>query len=651
MIGVIKRRVPAIPRSQYQIAGGGRVVVSSEGANVNSNSLPFEYSVSGDLILNNKKLYFNSEYVDDAKVITWDEAVATSHSHSNKNYLDAINQDLSVGSDVTFQKINYGTVGSNIQGGGHLVGTASSVEYWRCRGEENKMDIYSTLNVEGTTNTNGIFNAGVLNMNNNNLWAVSNIDFNMFDDDGEMKWNTISNVDSNGLATNCHFKVGGSFEMFGTNRDFYSYNDDLNIIHYRNDWTIGSKLSLTDTAVVTDNLTVKGAFNCYELVANKVRATNGLLYVTDSDVVKYIYDGGAVIEWTNNIFQLGDILLMQNFTGESVKSKKIKITYVSSGNPKQCNYEVWNPYFNEFVHRSEIGTEYWPVPDDYFVKVDSEDESRRDAILLNPYDGGYIDFYKGVGDGVNKAITTSLGNLDHLGKAGVSGNGLYTDNAFITGEVNATKGNFTGEINIGNGAGIWGNVDAPGGRQSVPRFYSGSCKESSVFNAEDAADILEGYGSQYYNSWFVVDDNGYMTCNNADISGTINATDATISKSFKRPIQKISLDNVTNSTLNLAQGNSWLIYTTKPSGERNIYITDRKNKEDDGLTITIISRAVGTWNLDGGDSIEFYSGNKWLFRVAGGREYAVTLTYSYGLIELGRSTGWIVTGNSLSSEI
>ncbi len=181
-----------------------------------------------------------------------------------------------------------------------------------------------------------------------------------------------------------------------------------------------------------ENLTVRGSLNVYELIANKVRATNGYLYVSDSDVIKTINTNGAncwvVFEEGN--FRKGDIILLQTGNGKGgIDSARFKVVAYTEANKTFQLQKTDSSVITELKEGS------------YLVRIDSNsDDSRKTGVLLSPYDGAYIDFYKGNGTGKNPAISTSVGDLDHLGKAGVSGLGFYSDNCYLKGQFTLENG-------------------------------------------------------------------------------------------------------------------------------------------------------------------------------------------------------------------
>ena len=642
--------IPSTPRSKHyqklNFSSSNGIVVN-EGTQVDN---PFSYTSDGNLILTDKKLYFNENYIDESKVISWDNAVSIAHQHSNKTYIDTINQNLSSSVQPTFKGILCtDAINMNKQN----IWNTGTINFY----EPNKDYRISSNGAYGIS-TNVAFEAyglttrGVLNMNNNNVWGCSNIDFNAYETEGVVKWNTISNLGSLGFGFNNRITVNGNIELSGANKDIFTNNGDIALVRYKPDWSVGSQLRMKDNAVAINNLSVEGSLNCFELVANKVRSTNGRLYVSDSAVIKsivgydgpigvwvifeetifqdgdiflvqqrtstgikslkfraghmgstpntqycarlgdidvrdlkagdycvkidsivgaftidYMYDNNKVIEFNKNSFSDGEIYVCRFMNGNEAKSKTIKITYKPSLDSKQFNYNIW--YNNEWIGVNDIPSlpsmEIPKVGEMFFKEGGT---TRNTGILLDPYDGAYIDFYSGYGDGSNKDITTSLGNLNHLNISGMKGYGLYSDNAYI--------------------------------------------------------------------------------------KGKINATDAEINRMFKRPNISINLDVPSNerpNKLDFIAGNCYFIYCNQGGGEYNFQIEDPNSKDFDGVQLQVILCTEGSPEtgviIDGWNNLADTA--KELASHGGIGMTTYTFTYVYQLTVGVRRVGWVLTNTQKSN--
>jgi hypothetical protein len=296
----------------------------------------------------------------DERVAEWTAAATASHEHDNKTMLDAIDQELSTGSDVTFDDVN-------------------------------AQDVITS-------------------------WI-----------DGEQANNELNLRVGEGLNVMSAYYSGGS--------GFAVQFDDGE----------GSRPDAVRCTLplVADKLTVNGSLYCTELVKNKVRATNGELYVTDSATVKTVYlidaTASVYVYFDELTFAVDDLVLMQHndATGSFVKMLWLVAEIADDGlvrligSSGSCDSSL-----------IEQGS--------YFVRVSSlSDPERQTGILLTPNEGAGIDLYTSYGL-TSATVLTSLGRLDRLGIKGVTGYGLYTNNAYITGEINATKLTIEGSATVDN---------------------------------------------------------------------------------------------------------------------------------------------------------------------------------------------------------
>ncbi|RCW38658.1 hypothetical protein [Marinilabilia salmonicolor] len=178
----------------------------------------------------------------------------------------------------------------------------------------------------------------------------------------------------------------------------------------------GWKLDAATNHLTVDNLTVRNQMDVYELVINKIRATNGSLWVSDALKITatQLIDSGARYrlffdnDSSNKTapFSLYDIVKAQNFDGRNVKVFVGKIDRFDSGVPVVYPLEG-TPWDNMTLVR--IGN--------------TSDTNRQGAIYLTSSDNGspYID----VLDGVNSANYSGNNRL-RIGKLdGISGQNGY----------------------------------------------------------------------------------------------------------------------------------------------------------------------------------------------------------------------------------
>jgi predicted small secreted protein len=249
----------------------------------------------------------------------------------------------------------------------------------------------------------------------------------------------------------------------------------------------GWKLDAATNHLTVDNLTVRNQMDVYELVINKIRATNGSLWVSDALKITatQLVDSGARYrlffdnDSSNKTapFSLYDIVKAQNFDGRNVKVFVGKIDRFDSGVPVVYPLEG-TPWDGMEIVR--IGN--------------TSDTNRQGAIYLTSSDNGapYID----VLDGVTSADYSGnnrlrIGKLD--GISGQNGYGIWgsrngNDTDFVIssdGYAKIAGWNFDNEYlwsgnKYGSGAGI--------------ELRSGGYKRLITFNDSD------NYVNHFYNS-------------------------------------------------------------------------------------------------------------------------------------------------------
>ncbi len=193
-----------------------------------------------------------------------------------------------------------------------------------------------------------------------------------------------------------------------------------------------------------DNLVVRKQMQVYELLINKIRATNGAIWV--SDAMKYEKDYGTdseyycigVDEKDNSrlvVFQKDDIILSQRWTGNGIKRSVLTVSSVASeGKFVKCKKS------------SLIGA----VPEigDEFVRIgNTTNQNRQGAIYLTASDDNapYLDVLDGVdSDSFINKIKVRLGRLKGINDPDLGeldGYGLYGQNVFLKGVFHVTGGN------------------------------------------------------------------------------------------------------------------------------------------------------------------------------------------------------------------
>ena len=243
----------------------------------------------------------------------------------------------------------------------------------------------------------------------------------------------------------------------------------------------GWKLDTTDSGNITltvDDLYVRNAMNVYELVINKIRATNGSLWVSDSTKISGVTNyGGTPTNWHcivdtaegefNQSFLTNDIIRCQVWNGSGIKYYSAHVTNIDAG----------GTYFECYV----IDGSDAPAANDVVVRVgNSINTNRQGSLYLTADDSGapYLDVLNGVtGASFANCTKVRLGNLagitDVTFGGTLSGYGMYSQNVYLTGAINATSGLIGGwTINS-----TYLAKDVTGGAGMAPNdfpFYAGS---------------------------------------------------------------------------------------------------------------------------------------------------------------------------------
>jgi hypothetical protein len=202
----------------------------------------------------------------------------------------------------------------------------------------------------------------------------------------------------------------------------------------------GSGWRLTSGAELElNNLRVRGRLDVYELIVNQIRATNGNLFVTSSAKVTSASSIGAPnyrMGLEDNLipFAVDDLLRAQRFTGSGVYQSNVKVIFISPG-----------VYMDVELISGDA-----PAAGMVYVRLgNTTTAARQGSVYLTSEDSDapFIDIADGVaafGDwGASSKIKVRLGKLDGITDTdfpGMSGYGLYTDNAYLKGTIVAGSG-------------------------------------------------------------------------------------------------------------------------------------------------------------------------------------------------------------------
>lgn len=193
----------------------------------------------------------------------------------------------------------------------------------------------------------------------------------------------------------------------------------------------GCRISADGKAECTD-LWVRGTMNVYELIVNKINATNGALAVSDNGKVASVTGSTLTLTGDNdnmNTFRAGDVLKCQRFTGKNVKLYFLTVTAATG-------------LTVTFTYRSGGSGANTVAPGDVLVRWNSSDANRKGLLYLTASDSQapYMDVL------YNEQVRLRLGRLDGIVDSAFptgtqpNGFGMYSQNAFLKGVFVLTSG-------------------------------------------------------------------------------------------------------------------------------------------------------------------------------------------------------------------
>jgi len=205
-----------------------------------------------------------------------------------------------------------------------------------------------------------------------------------------------------------------------------------------------------DYTLEVDNLIVRKGMKVYELEINKLSSINGGMVISVANATTLSIHSVAPSTWffyidedgTNKPIQFvaDDYIRAQVWTGRNINSflgKVLGVTHSAT-------------FGNAYITVLGLSGTPWDIMD--LVQVGhASSSSRQNLIYMTASDTNnpYIDVIAGVNNGVFTNKTKArLGNLTGLryNDASISGYGLWTDNAYLTGAVIANSGKIGGWV-------------------------------------------------------------------------------------------------------------------------------------------------------------------------------------------------------------
>ena len=215
------------------------------------------------------------------------------------------------------------------------------------------------------------------------------------------------------------------------------------------------------------NLKVNGNLDVYSITYNEMKATNGILLVTDAAQILKVVEDENTGDWiftTDEFppFAQNDIVQVQ-YKVSQTRMFQMKGEVVSVGQDGENTVRVapYNTatgfsYNSTSTSADRLGVTKFTAIDietcqgKYLIRIGNKTDSNRQTIIkLNPYDGGYIDFLADCSTlasaacndstadsnkGVSKTRLGELSGVVYNGQA-LSGYGLYSDNVYLTGGI------------------------------------------------------------------------------------------------------------------------------------------------------------------------------------------------------------------------
>lgn len=210
------------------------------------------------------------------------------------------------------------------------------------------------------------------------------------------------------------------------------------------------------------NLKVNGNLDVFVLTYNEMRATNGILLVTDVGCVTDAIENtiGGEKYWIFTIdeyppFAVDDFVQLQYRVDETrIFSFRGLVTAIGADGKNTVRVLPLSGFHGEGTSDDDRGVTTFRTVDpetatgQYLIRIGNKtDKNRQTIIKLNPYDGSYIDFMRDLNsetmlaseDSIkgNLPTNTRIGNLAGVVYKGTTleGYGLYSENVYLTGAI------------------------------------------------------------------------------------------------------------------------------------------------------------------------------------------------------------------------
>lgn len=318
-----------------------------------------------------------------------------------------------------------------------------------------------------------------------------------------------------------------------------------------------------------ENLNVRGSFNVNTINYNKISATNGEIWVTDAAQIISIDDDIKQVEVTENVFQTGDILLCQVFSGNNIKRCQIQIVSAITSTTSSALYSYTN-----IENSNQLAVS------DTLVRLNNDtDTDRQQYIKLSPYQGSKIDIID------NDDVSVRLGSLSGITDevfGTLSGYGLFAKDAYLRGDfaTSTCRFNSDGSGNICNNMMNW---DAAGNFN-----FNASISADKISGGTISSDLIEVNEVLNEPHWALKKDGSGYLSNSAitwDTTGKLQ-----MNLGIKKQFKTIELDSYESTTFALDLTEGWNFIFTKNSDNNDRTINLPTDINLDGIDVEIILR-------------------------------------------------------------
>ena len=318
-----------------------------------------------------------------------------------------------------------------------------------------------------------------------------------------------------------------------------------------------------------ENLNVRGTFNVNTINYNKINASNGEIWVTDAAQIISIDDNTKQIEVTENVFQTGDILLCQVFSGNNIKRCQIQIVSAITSTTSSALYSYINI---ENSNQLKVS--------DTLVRLNNQtDADRQQYIKLSPYSGSKIDIID------NDDVSVRLGSLSGITDevfGTLSGYGLFAKDAYLRGDfaTSTCRFNSDGSGNICNNMMNW---DAAGNFN-----FNASISADKISGGTISSDLIEVNEVLNEPHWALKKDGSGYLSNSAiswDTTGKLQ-----MNLGIKKQFKTIDINNYesTSFLLDLNDGYNFIFTKSIDNNDRTFQLPTDKSL--DGIDVELVFR-------------------------------------------------------------